>query len=92
MESGIEERTENREDRELAEKRKRFRVITAVSAFSVMTAFDFLAGYLIGGWLDVRLQTGSHVCRLAGLGVAFLGMLLALASLVKMAMLANRKE
>lgn len=93
---GIRERMENKdkkkEDKELTEKRKRFRAITAVSAFSVMTVFDFLAGYLIGDWLDVRFQTGSHIFRLVGLGVALLGMLLALADLIKMAMLANQKE
>ena len=93
---GIRERMENkdrdREEKELTEKRKRFRAITAVSAFSMMTVFDFLAGYLIGDWLDGRLQTGSHICRLLGLGVALIGMLLALAELIKMAMLANQKE
>jgi membrane protein DedA with SNARE-associated domain len=57
-----------------------------------MTVFDFLAGYLIGDWLDIRLQTGSHICRLAGLFVAFLGMLFALVDLIRMAMLSNRKE
>ena len=81
-----------KEEKELIERRKRFRVITAVSAFSVMTVFDFLAGYLIGDWLDIRLQTGSHICRLLGLGVAFLGMLFALVDLIRMAMLSNRKE
>ena len=93
---GIRERMENkdrdREEKELTEKRKRFRAITAVSAFSMMTVFDFLAGYLIRDWLDGRLQTGSHICRLLGLGVALIGMLLALAELIKMAMLANQKE
>ena len=100
MESGSRERMENkdkvkdkdREEKELIEKRKRFRVITAVSAFSVMTVFDFLAGYLVGDWLDARLQTGGHICRLVGLGVAFLGMLFALVDLIRMAMLANQKE
>lgn len=94
--SGSRERMENKdkdkEEKELIEKRKRFRVITAVSAFSVMTVFDFLAGYLVGDWLDVRLQTGSHICRLLGLGVALLGMLLALVEMIKMAMLDNQKE
>lgn len=86
------DRDKEREEKELIEKRKRFRVITAVSAFSVMTVFDFLAGYLVGDWLDIRLQTGSHICRLAGLFVAFLGMLFALMDLIRMAMLSNRKE
>ena len=88
----MEKKDREKEEKELIERRKRFRVIMAVSAFSVMTVFDFLAGYLIGDWLDVRLQTGSHICRLVGLGVALLGMLLALADLIKMAMLANQKE
>jgi uncharacterized membrane protein (DUF485 family) len=88
----MENKDRDREEKELTEKRKRFRAITAVSAFSMMTVFDFLAGYLIGDWLDGRLQTGSHICRLLGLGVALIGMLLALAELIKMAMLANQKE
>ena len=82
----------DKEEKELIEKRKRLRVIVAISAFSMMTVFDFLAGYLVGDWLDVRLQTGSHICRLVGLGVAFLGMLFALADLIRMAMLNNEKE
>ena len=88
----MENKDKDKEEKELIEKRKRFRVITAVSAFSVMTVFDFLAGYLIGDWMDIRFQTDSHIFRLVGLGVAFLGMLLALADLIRMAMLANRKE
>ena len=96
MGSGSRERMENkdrdREEKALIERRNRIRIITAVSAFCVMTVFDFLAGYLVGDWLDVRLQTGGHICRLVGLGVAFLGMLFALADLIRMAMLANRKE
>ncbi|MBQ9571961.1 MAG: hypothetical protein IJR22_01040 [Acidaminococcaceae bacterium] len=94
--SGSRERMENkdrdREEKALIERRNRIRIITAVSAFCVMTVFDFLAGYLVGDWLDARLQTGGHICRLVGLGVAFLGMLFALADLIRMAMLANRKE
>ena len=94
--SGSRERMENkdrdREEKALIEKRNRLRIITSVSAFCVMTVFDFLAGYLVGDWLDVRLQTGGHICRLVGLGVAFLGMLFALADLIRMAMLANQKE
>lgn len=82
----------DREEKEVIEKRKRFRAIMAVSSFSVMTVFDFLAGYLIGDWLDIRLQTGSHICRFVGLGVALIGMIIALADLVRMAMLSNRKE
>ena len=96
MGSGSRERMENkdrdREEKALIERRNRIRIITAVSAFCVMTVFDFLAGYLVGDWLDARLQTGGHICRLVGLGVAFLGMLFALADLIRMAMLANRKE
>ena len=92
MENKDKDNEENREEKELIEKRKRLRVIVASSSFFVMTVFDFLAGYLIGDWLDVRLQTGSHICRLAGLFVAFLGMLFALADLIRMAMLANQKE
>lgn len=92
MENKDKDKEENREEKELIEKRKRLRVIVAASSFCVMTVFDFLAGYLIGDWLDVRLQTGSHICRLAGLFVAFLGMLFALADLIRMAMLANQKE
>ena len=88
----MEKKDREKEEKELIERRKRFRVIMAVSAFSVMTVFDFLAGYLIGDWLDIRLQTGSHICRLLGLGVAFLGMLFALVEMIRMAMLANRKE
>ena len=88
----MEKKDREKEEKELIERRKRFRVIMAVSAFSVMTVFDFLAGYLIGDWLDVRLQTGSHICRLLGLGVAFLGMLFALVEMIRMAMLANQKE
>ena len=94
--SGSKERMENkdrdREEKALIERRNRIRIITAVSAFCVMTVFDFLAGYLVGDWLDARLQTGGHICRLVGLGVAFLGMLFALADLIRMAMLANQKE
>ena len=94
VESGIRERMENkdREEKALIERRNRIRIITAVSAFCVMTVFDFLAGYLVGDWLDMRLQTGGHICRLVGLGVAFLGMLFALVDLIRMAMLANQKE
>ena len=94
MGSGSRERMENkdREEKALIERRNRIRIITAVSAFCVMTVFDFLAGYLVGDWLDARLQTGGHICRLVGLGVAFLGMLFALADLIRMAMLANQKE
>ena len=94
MGSGSRERMENkdREEKALIEKRNRIRIITAVSAFCVMTVFDFLAGYLVGDWLDARLQTGGHICRLVGLGVAFLGMLFALVDLIRMAMLANQKE
>lgn len=88
----MEKKDREKEEKELIERRKRFRVIMAVSAFSVMTVFDFLAGYLIGDWLDIRLQTGSHICRLLGLGVAFLGMLFALVEMIRMAMLANQKE
>ena len=88
----MENKDRDREEKELIEKRRRLRVIVAASSFCVMTVFDFLAGYLIGDWLDVRLQTGSHICRLAGLFVAFLGMLFALADLIRMAMLANQKE
>ena len=94
--SGSRERMENkdrdRDEKALIERRNRIRIITAVSAFCVMTVFDFLAGYLVGDWLDARLQTGGHICRLVGLGVAFLGMLFALADLIRMAMLANQKE
>ena len=86
------DKVRDKEEKELIEKRKRLRVIVAISAFSMMTVFDFLAGYLVGDWLDVRLQTGSHICRLVGLGVAFLGMLFALADLIRMAMLNNEKE
>ena len=86
------DKVRDKEEKELIEKRKRLRVIVAISAFSMMTVFDFLAGYLVGDWLDARLQTGGHICRLVGLGVAFLGMLFALADLIRMAMLANRKE
>ena len=94
MGSGSRERMENkdREEKALIERRNRVRIITAVSAFCVMTVFDFLAGYLVGDWLDARLQTGGHICRLVGLGVAFLGMLFALVDLIRMAMLANQKE
>ena len=96
MGSGSRERMENKdrdkEEKALIEKRNRLRIITSVSAFCVMTVFDFLAGYLVGDWLDARLQTGGHICRLVGLGVAFLGMLFALADLIRMAMLANQKE
>ena len=92
MENKDKDKEENREEKELIEKRKRLRVIVAASSFCVMTVFDFLAGYLIGDWLDIRLQTGSHICRLAGLFVAFLGMLFALVDLIRMAMLSNRKE
>ena len=88
----MENKDKDKEEKELIEKRKRLRVIVAISAFSMMTVFDFLAGYLVGDWLDVRLQTGSHICRLVGLGVAFLGMLFALADLIRMAMLNNEKE
>ena len=86
------DKDKDKEEKELIEKRKRLRVIVAISAFSMMTVFDFLAGYLVGDWLDARLQTGGHICRLVGLGVAFLGMLFALADLIRMAMLANQKE
>ena len=86
------DKVRDKEEKELIEKRKRLRVIVAISAFSMMTVFDFLAGYLVGDWRDVRLQTGSHICRLVGLGVAFLGMLFALADLIRMAMLNNEKE
>ena len=88
----MEKKDKDKEEKRLIEKRQRFRAIMAVSAFSVMTVFDFLAGYLIGDWLDIRLQTGSHICRLLGLGVAFLGMLFALVEMIRMAMLANQKE
>ena len=88
----VRDKVRDKEEKELIEKRKRLRVIVAISAFSMMTVFDFLAGYLVGDWLDVRLQTGSHICRLVGLGVAFLGMLFALADLIRMAMLNNEKE
>ena len=88
----MENKDKDKEEKELIEKRKRLRVIVAISAFSMMTVFDFLAGYLVGDWLDVRLQTGRHICRLVGLGVAFLGMLFALADLIRMAMLNNEKE
>ena len=88
----MEKKDKEKEEQELIEKRNRLRIITSVSAFCVMTVFDFLAGYLVGDWLDARLQTGGHICRLVGLGVAFLGMLFALADLIRMAMLANQKE
>ena len=92
MENKDKDKVRDKEEKELIEKRKRLRVIVAISAFSMMTVFDFLAGDLVGDWLDVRLQTGSHICRLVGLGVAFLGMLFALADLIRMAMLNNEKE
>ena len=88
----MENKDKDKEEKELIEKRKRLRVIVAISAFSMMTVFDFLAGYLVGDWLDVRLQTGSHICRLVGLGVAFLGLLFALADLIRRARLNNEKE